>query len=109
MDELKVPCTAPAISLVPLVNGLLLIPQHEPVEANANEVHHERQRVEDVMLGLGVHRVVALLQGVFAKVDRVVGRHDAVDQRYCGQHQRPVGEWDEEASGFHVHEIGHVT
>ena len=109
MDHLEVHRAAPPIGLVLAVNFLLLVAEHEPVEAHADEVHHDCQRVQHVVTGLLENCAVRGLQGVLSKVGSVSRCLDARDDRQGRDDQGPVREWDQKAIEVHVEEISHVA
>jgi len=54
------------------VDFLLFVPEHEPVETNANEIHEHGQGVEHVMPRLNVEGGFRSLEGVLTEVGRII-------------------------------------
>ena len=109
VNELQMEGSAPSIVFVLSVDVLLLLSEHEPVEAHHNEVAYDRHGVEQVVSRLQVDRSVRGLKTVLSEISCVVGGTDRRHQGNGGQHQSPVGEGNEETIPVHVEEISDVT
>ena len=77
MDQLQVQTAAPAERLVGAVDSLLLVAEQEPVEADADKVAHDAERVQEVMPCLQPDRRLAPRQRVLSEVRRVLRRLNA--------------------------------
>lgn len=93
---------APAELLMTTVDLLLLVPEHEPVKTDADEVHHYRKRVEHVMPRLNVNCPVLCLQRVLTKVSLIRGCLNACNDGQCRYDEGPISEWNEKSVQVHV-------
>ena len=91
------------------VNLLLLVSHDEPVENNANEIANNAHGVKQVVSGLHINGMLASLQSILSEVHSVVASLDRSNKGSRGDHESPVGEWNEEAMPVHVQEISHIA
>ena len=101
--------SAPSIVFVLSVDVLLLLPEHEPVEAHHDEVAHNAHGVQQVVSSLEVDGSVGGLETVLSEIGGVAWSADWSHQGNCGQHKGPVSEWNEETIPVHVEEVSDVT
>lgn len=102
MNHLKMHGAAPPELFMTTVDLLLLVPKHEPVKTDADEVHHYRKRVEHMMPRLHVNCPVLCLQCVLTKVNLIRGCLNARKDGQRRDDEGPISEWNEKSFQVHV-------